>query len=122
MSENQIIDLDWDSNGETIAVLQDNYDKVTVWHVSQKQYTSIEGSNSKDKCCFIKWGKNVATLAIGTEKGVITFYSKTAKRKIPCVNKHSKKIISWDWNNNGQLLTVGLDKTITISNASGDTV
>lgn len=87
-----------------------------------RQFTSIEGSPSKEKCCFIKWGKNVQTLAIGTEKGVITFYSKIAKRKIPCVNKHSKKIVAADWNNQGILMTVGNDNTITFSNASGDTI
>mmetsp|Transcript_65548 Transcript_65548/g.55628 ORF Transcript_65548/g.55628 Transcript_65548/m.55628 type:complete len:122 (-) Transcript_65548:1191-1556(-) len=87
-----------------------------------RQFTSIEGSPSKENCCFIKWGKNVQTLAIGTEKGVITFYSKIAKRKIPCVNKHSKKIVAADWNSQGILLTVGLDNTLTLSNASGDTI
>jgi len=38
------------------------------------------------------------------------------------VNKHSKKIVAADWNSQGILLTVGLDNTITFSNASGDTV
>jgi len=37
------------------------------------------------------------------------------------MGKHSKKIISGDWNNEGLLITGGEDKIMTISNYNSDT-
>lgn len=38
------------------------------------------------------------------------------------MGKHSKKIISGDWNGEGYLITSGEDKLITISNFSSETL
>jgi WD repeat-containing protein 19 len=37
------------------------------------------------------------------------------------MGKHSKKIISGDWNNDGLLITGGEDKIMTISSYNSDT-
>jgi len=44
-------------------------------------------------------------LACGTEKGYLNFYNKKTKRKIPTMGKHSKKVITGDWNEEGLLVT-----------------
>lgn len=60
-------------------------------------------------------------LVFGTDKGLLTFYYKKKLNVIPCVGKHTKKIISGDWNNEGLLVTGAEDNMLTISKANGDT-
>ena len=50
------------------------------------------------------------------------FFNKQNQRKIPCVGKHSKKIVTGSWNSEGILITGAEDKILTLSNSTGDTV
>jgi WD repeat-containing protein 19 len=52
---------------------------------------------------YARWSKSHGILAIGSDKGGLLFYTKKGARKIPTMGKHSKKIISGDWNNEGYL-------------------
>jgi WD repeat-containing protein 19 len=81
----------------------------------------IDKSN-KDKPTLIKWAKNYPTLAIGSEKGYIYYYSKKTDKIVPCGLNHSKKIISGDWNDEGNLATGGEDKMIAVTNRVGDPI
>ena len=42
-------------------------------------------------------------LAIGTDKGSLIFYNKKNSKKIPTIGKHTKKIVTGDWNLDGLL-------------------
>jgi WD repeat-containing protein 19 len=72
-----IVEMDWDMDGETLAVLQRGETSVTVWNVTTKNYTILDVSNNTgDLATFIRWSKTHAVLAIGSEKGGLTFYNK----------------------------------------------
>jgi len=58
---------------------------------------------TKEKATFAKWSKTHPVLAIGTDKGGLTFYNKKNQKKIPTMGKHTKKVISGDWNKEGFL-------------------
>lgn len=60
-------------------------------------------SNPKEKATFALWSKTHPVLAIGTDKGSIVFYFKKQQKKIPTVGKHTKRVISGDWNKEGLL-------------------
>eukprot|EP00357_Protocruzia_adherens_P031508 CAMPEP_0115034576 /NCGR_PEP_ID=MMETSP0216-20121206/40747_1 /TAXON_ID=223996 /ORGANISM="Protocruzia adherens, Strain Boccale" /LENGTH=1399 /DNA_ID=CAMNT_0002413515 /DNA_START=36 /DNA_END=4235 /DNA_ORIENTATION=- len=116
------VELDWDKDGETLGILQEGLPHVTVWNIHSKHYTEIEVSSGRDRATFIKWARTHSVLAIGTEKGAIVFYNKKTQRKIPVVGKHSKKVITGDWNNEGHLVTGGEDKMLSVSNTVGDAI
>lgn len=69
---------------------------------------------------WLKWSLTHSVLACGTEKGYLNFFNKKTKRKIPTIGKHSKKVITGDWNDEGFLVTGSEDKMITISNHNSD--
>jgi WD repeat-containing protein 19 len=56
----------------------------------------------------MKWSNTHPILVFGTDKGNLIFYNKKNKKKIPTMGKHSKKIISGDWNNEGMLSNIDL--------------
>lgn len=81
----------------------------------------VNTQTTNDHVSFIKWCKTLPVLVFGTEKGLLTFYFKKKLNVIPCVGKHSKRIISGDWNGDGLLVTGSEDSMLTISKANGDT-
>ena len=96
---------------------------VSVFNIYTKKSMDIEiDKSNKDKPSFIRWAKNYPTLAIGTEKGFIYYYSKKTDKIVPCSLNHSKKIISGDWNDEGNLATGGEDKMIAVTNRVGDPI
>jgi len=112
--------LEWDKDGETLAILQDGQQAVTVWNINVKTYTPIEVSGQKDRVTFIKWSHTLPVLAIGSEKGSMTYYNKSTQRKIPTVGKHSRRIVTGDWSNEGIIVTGSDDKTLSASNSQGE--
>ena len=76
----------------------------------------IELDSQKAKATFIKWSKSHPVLvnfrflkvyikiqAIGTDKGALVFYNKKNQKKIPTMGKHTKKVVTGDWNSEGLL-------------------
>lgn len=78
--------------------------------------------SKKDFASFIKWSSTSPVLVIGTEKGSLVFFNKQNQRKIPCVGKHGKKVLTGSWNSEGILITGAEDLMLTVSNSTGDTV
>ncbi len=96
---------------------------VTLWNIVTKCYTEVVNTQtSGDHVSFIKWSRTMPVLVFGTEKGLLTFYYKKKLNVIPCVGKHSKRVISGDWNNDGLLVTGAEDNMLVISRANGDTL
>ena len=117
----KVLDLDWDMDSESLAILQRNY-TIVVWTPGTKSVTEIDMPSPKDLASFIKWSAVEPILTIGTEKGSLVFFNKKNQRKIPCVGKHSKKVNTGDWNDESLLITGAEDKILTLSNGTGDTV
>ncbi|KAJ1416172.1 hypothetical protein B484DRAFT_302829, partial [Ochromonadaceae sp. CCMP2298] len=116
-----ILSLQWDKDGEYLAVLQEGNGVVPLWSLSNKRVVPLE-TNLRDPT-FLTWSKTGPQLAIGTAKGSLLIYNKTRKQKIPVVGKHSKAIICGAWSKKGNKLVLGSDdRTITVSNENGDTL
>lgn len=115
-----VISLEWDRDGEFLAVLQDGNGVVPLWNLSSKRVVPLE-TNLKDPS-FLAWSKTGPQLAVGTIKGNLLIYNKARKQKIPIVGKHSKRITCGAWSAGNKLVLGGEDRTLTISNAEGDTL
>ena len=78
-----------------------------MWNVfMNNNSTEIDVGNNREKVCFAKWSKTHPVLAFGSDKGTIVFYNKKNQKKIPTVGKHTKKILSGDWNKEGYLCNI----------------
>ncbi len=120
-STNPIVSLAWDRDGEFLAILQDGNGVVPLWSLSTRRVVPLE-TNLRDPT-FFAWSKDGPQLAIGTAKGNLLIYNKIKKQKIPVVGKHSKRITCGSWSKGGNKLVLGAeDKTLTVSNDTGDTL
>lgn len=116
-----ILGLEWDKDGENLAILQEGNGIVPLWNLPKKSLSPVETS-LRDPT-FLCWSKTGPQLAIGTAKGSLLIYHKGRKQKIPLVGKHSKAINCGTWSMKGNKLVLGSeDRTITISNENGDTL
>lgn len=116
-----ILALEWDKDGDYLAILQSGNGVVPLWSLSTRRVVPLE-TNLREPT-FLKWSKTGPQLAVGTAKGNLLIYHKTKKQKIPIVGKHAKKISCGSWSASGNRLVLGSeDKTLTVSNESGDTL
>ena len=90
--------------------------------MAQRKFQDIDLASTKDKATYISWSTQAPVLAIGSEKGSVTFFNRKSNRKIPCISKHGKKVSVGDWNQEGNLITGSDDKILTVSNQTGDTL
>eukprot|EP00743_Colponemidia_sp_Colp-15_P004281 GILK01004618.1.p1 GENE.GILK01004618.1~~GILK01004618.1.p1 ORF type:complete len:1398 (-),score=319.35 GILK01004618.1:169-4362(-) len=114
------IGLDWDKDGDLLAVTQSNLDYVSLFDPRTRSLQKIECGATVTWC---KWAKAQPVLAIGTSKGNLVFYNKKTQKKLPtAIGKHTRKVLSGAWNLEGKLVTGSEDRTLTISNAESDTL
>lgn len=119
-SGGKCIALDWDKDGEVLAILQENNSQVPLWDLVTHGVTYLE-TNLKDPT-FLKWSKVGPQLAIGTAKGNLLLYRKDNRKKIPILGKHTKKVVCGAWSANNTLALGGEDNMLTLSNADGETI
>eukprot|EP00746_Dinoflagellata_sp_MGD_P124561 gnl/MRDRNA2_/MRDRNA2_59159_c0_seq1.p1 gnl/MRDRNA2_/MRDRNA2_59159_c0~~gnl/MRDRNA2_/MRDRNA2_59159_c0_seq1.p1 ORF type:complete len:1372 (-),score=249.48 gnl/MRDRNA2_/MRDRNA2_59159_c0_seq1:124-4239(-) len=119
-STSKVLQLEWDKDGEILAILQQNEGHVMLWHQAARRLEVLE-MNSKDPT-FLCWSKVGPQLAIGTAKGNMMIYNKRTLKKQTIMGKHSKKISCGAWNIENILALGSEDKTITLSGEEGDSV
>jgi WD repeat-containing protein 19 len=116
----QVLALEWDSLGETLAVLQKGSSEIFLWDLNTKKSETVE-SNLKE-LTFMGWSKEGQILALGSLKGTLVLYNRKTLKMIPIKGKHTKKITDGCWSSNNTLALCSEDNTITLSNENGDTL
>eukprot|EP00392_Amoebophrya_sp_AT5.2_P002825 g2830.t1 len=119
-----VLFLEWDPDGEILAILQDREPAVLLYSVATRRTEILEVS-SRDPS-FLTWGAGVV-LAIGTGKGGLLLYNKRTMKKQTILGKHSKKITCGVWTTTGgageHILALGSeDKNVTLSKEDGDSL
>lgn len=117
--------LDWDEEGDHLAVLQENSGTATIWNGSSRWVKSVD-IGFKDPS-FLKWSKTSNHLAIGTCGGNLVLYCLDTRKKIPVIGKHTATVLCGAWSERGDdssnvLVLASEDQTITFSNISGETL
>lgn len=92
-----VLAVEWDTDGERVAVLQEGNTVVEIWEYATKQCVSLE-TNLKEPT-FLKWAKVGHELAIGTAKGNLLLYNSQDRRKVrappthrPTAQQHNKTL------------------------------
>ena len=112
--------LDWDPDGEKLAILQQNSSIIRLWDANMSTESSVD-TNQKD-LSYIKWAKNAPLLAIGTQKGTLCLYDKRTLKKQSLLGKHAKRISSGTWNDRDELVLASDDRQLTLSDQTGTTL
>mmetsp|Transcript_44380 Transcript_44380/g.108454 ORF Transcript_44380/g.108454 Transcript_44380/m.108454 type:complete len:1358 (+) Transcript_44380:80-4153(+) len=115
-----ILGMDWDSEGETLVIMQQNNSALIFWDAVSKKTHNVE-TNMRD-LTWIKWSAVGPELAVGTGKGNLVLYNKRTTRITPLLGKHTKKITGGWWNTLNQLALVSEDKTVSLNEATGDLI
>mmetsp|Transcript_37995 Transcript_37995/g.88783 ORF Transcript_37995/g.88783 Transcript_37995/m.88783 type:complete len:1377 (+) Transcript_37995:70-4200(+) len=117
----KVLQLEWDKDGEILAILQQGEGMVMLWRHAEKKLELLE-MNSKDPT-FLCWSKIGPQLAIGTARGNMMLYNKRTMKKQTIMGKHSRKITCGSWHGTENILSLGSeDKAITLSNEDGDSI
>lgn len=113
--------LDWDKDGETLAILQERVGAITLYDLNKKKMTTLD-TGLKD-ARFLAWSKNGPQLAVGGGNGTLLLYSKETRRQETVAGKHSGAITCGAWSDAGNVLALGSeDKSISISSSDGSTL
>ncbi|KAG7395718.1 WD repeat-containing protein 19 [Phytophthora boehmeriae] len=115
-----VLALEWDTEGSTLAILQQGSSVVPLWDNGTRSTLSLD-TNLKDPT-FARWSKEGSLLAVGTQKGNLVLYSKITRKLVPVVGKHSRRIVCGSWNGDDTLVLGGEDRMLTVSNPQGDTI
>jgi tetratricopeptide (TPR) repeat protein len=113
--------MEWDYLGDTLAVLQVNCAKVTLFDLQTKAVSYLDvGTVDASHLC---WARRSALLAVATGKGNVVLYDVPADNKVVIQGKHSRRIVDGVWVSDAQLgdvlaLASG-DRTISVSDAAG---
>ena len=119
-SRAQCLAIDWDKDGECVAILQTGVDRVAVWELATRSVMYIDTGLKTPS--FLKWSKTGPQLAIGAAKGGLVIYRKDNRKKLPIAGKHSGAITCGDWSRDNTLALGGADSLLTLSTADGDTI
>ncbi|KAH9487695.1 WD repeat-containing protein 19, partial [Bulinus truncatus] len=66
--------LDWDQDGDILAVICENSTMVFLWPTNTQNHTQFD-SGLKDSMTFLKWSRNGVYLAVGTIKGNLLIFN-----------------------------------------------
>jgi len=114
------LQMEWDKDGELLAVLQEGSSIIKLWDANQNLDTDLD-TGMKD-LTLISWSAVGPQLAIGNAKGDLVIYNKQQLKKQLIRGKHTKKITCGAWNSENKLALGSEDRQITISNPDGDTL
>jgi len=130
--------MDWDREGELLAILQTGASSIILWDANTKRATPLEcmkdlsvfawAKNGPQVCCpqesmqeFNRVVLPHLQLAIGTAKGNLIIYNKRSLRKATFLGKFTKKINCATWNSQGMLALGSEEKRISVNTADGTT-
>ena len=110
--------LDWDKDGDCLAVMQAGSSFVSLFAVHGKTVYEIDTGLKETSC--ISWSSTTPHLAICTVKGHLMIYNKLDKSKVPVQGRHSKRIACAAWNSNGHLALASEDKQLSFQDQHGN--
>jgi len=118
--EGKCLQLEWEHEGETLAILQSGSPVVKLWDANQGRESGLD-TNQKDQT-YVKWAVAAPMLAVGTQKGTLVLYDKRTLKRLSIIGKHSKRIVSGMWNSSNELALASENKQVTMSDIHGQTL
>jgi len=115
--------LQWDPDGEQLAIIPNGNTVVLVWSVVNKDVKKIDTDFKTQVFTAMAWSRTGKYLAMGTAKGNLLIYNCHERKKTPYVGKHVSKIVCMVWTKDDMLAMAGMDLMVSITSAAtGETV
>ncbi|KAF5840991.1 hypothetical protein DUNSADRAFT_14848 [Dunaliella salina] len=115
--------LQWDPDGEQLAIIPNGNTAVLVWSVVNKEVKKIDTDFKTQVFTAMAWSRTGKYLAMGTAKGNLLIYNCHERKKTPYVGKHVSKIVCMVWTKDDMLAMAGMDLMVSITSAAtGETV
>lgn len=74
-------DMEWDNDGDNLAIITPASSSVTIWECHANKKVTIDTGLREPPTC-IAWAKQEPILAIGTQKGNVTFYNHQTTKSV----------------------------------------
>eukprot|EP00455_Lapot_gusevi_P056735 TRINITY_DN9506_c0_g2_i6.p1 TRINITY_DN9506_c0_g2~~TRINITY_DN9506_c0_g2_i6.p1 ORF type:complete len:408 (-),score=35.91 TRINITY_DN9506_c0_g2_i6:29-1252(-) len=116
-SSTSCIGLEWDNQGETLAVLQESWPELVLFEFQSRKVELVQLPFREPT--FVKWAKNTNKLAVGSSGGEILIFTKSTGEKVLAVSRHKKRITCADWSHDNKLAFASDDRQITIATEDG---
>lgn len=116
----KVLGLEWNLKGSTLAIIQENFDSVTLWD-SLSLDTHLIQIGFKDPSVII-WSPNGEEIAVGTKKGNLIICHVNSREKNAFLGKHHGQIKCGNWYTDGSIFLGGSDNAISISDHNGLTI
>lgn len=112
------VTMEWDSQGEVLAVIQEKSPLLTLYTVATKK-TEVVDTGFKE-VTFMAWSKGGPHLAVGGNKGQLMLYNRQTQKKNPIgASGHTKAIVSGGWNRHNILAVASEEKIMNLWDAEG---
>jgi WD repeat-containing protein 19 len=105
--------LQWDNEGEVLAVLQPQGQNITLYEIAAKKATLLPLTQQNPS--YMVWSRTGPQLAVGTSKGNLIIYNKITRKRLPISGLHSKPIVCGNWNHENKLALASIDRTVSFS-------
>ncbi len=115
-----ILHLEWDCNGEVLAILSEGNVAIYMWETSYRRTRRLD--TRMPNLSFMAWSRKGSRLVVGNEHGNFLIYNHKTRKKTPGLGKHSHRITCGAWGKGNVLALGSEDGTITLSNEVGDTL
>jgi WD repeat-containing protein 19 len=86
--------LDWDRDGDVLAVTQDKNGMLHLWSTHSPEVIKLD-SGMKEHLTVCAWAKTSNQLAVGTARGNLLLYNHRSRRCIHIDHKKIWKVLLW---------------------------
>jgi WD repeat-containing protein 19 len=111
----------WDADGDLLAIIASNSPHVILWDANTGKKSQVD-TGLRDSMSCVRWSKRGSLLAVGTARGNLTIYNHSTAKRVPVLGKHTRRINCGAWSAENLLALGSEDKTLSMSNADGDTL
>ncbi len=115
-----ILCLEWDCNGEVLAILSEGNVAIYMWEASHRRTRRLD--TKMPNLSFMAWSRKGSRLVVGNEHGNVLIYNHETRKKTRGLGKHPHRISCGAWGKGSMLALGSEDGTITLRNEVGDTL
>ncbi|KEG13410.1 putative WD40 repeat protein [Trypanosoma grayi] len=112
-----VVKLSWDLTRGTLALIQESSSNISLLPDGKKGLDTVD--SGLQELCFLAWSPVGSQLAVGSAMGAFVVLNSETLKKAPIVGTHTKKIIDGQWTGNNQLVMLGEDNVMSVSDADG---
>lgn len=110
--------LGWDPARAVLALIQQDSSNVSLLMSNEAGPDSID--TGLQGLCFMAWSPVASLLAVGNTGGDLMVINSETMKKVPVTGTHDNRIIDGVWTASNNLVVIGEDQVLSVSDAAGN--